>query len=112
VSRKPDKTLVLLSGELKTPPLSMEARREAGFQLRRLQRGELIPMPHSRPMTKAVGPRCHELRIQDENAIWRIVYRIDADEILILDVFSKKTPTTPAAVINACKARLKMWDGP
>ena len=107
---KPDKALVLLSGEIKTPPLSTEARREAGFLLRRLQQGDLIPLPHSRPMTKAIGPRCHELRIQDENATWRIMYRIDPSEILILDVFSKKTQTTPTTVIDACKARLKRWD--
>ena len=37
VAKKPDKTLVILSGEIKTPPLSTEARREAGFLLRRLQ---------------------------------------------------------------------------
>ncbi len=102
--------MVLLSGEINPPPLSTEARREAGFLLRRLQQGELIPLPHSRPMTKAVGPRCHELRIQDENATWRIMYRIDPSEILSPDVFTKKTQTTPATVIDACKQRLKKWD--
>jgi phage-related protein len=61
-------------------------------------------------MTKAIGPRCHELRIQDEDATWRVMYRIDLDEILILEVFSKKTQKTPASVIDACKARLKRWD--
>jgi phage-related protein len=110
VPKKPDKALVILSGEIKTPPLSTEARREAGVLLRRLQQGELIHLPHSRPMTKAIGPRCHELRIQDETATWRIMYRIDPDEILILDVFSKKTQTTPASVIGACKQRIKRWD--
>lgn len=110
MSKKPDKVLILLSGEIKTPPMSTEARREAGFLLRRLQQGEMLSLPHSRPMTKAVGPRCHELRIQDESATWRIMYRIDPDEILILDVFSKKTQATPAAVIDACKKRLKKWD--
>lgn len=110
VAQRPGKTLVILSGEIKTPPLSTEARREAGFFLRRLQQGELISPPHSRPMTKAIGPRCHELRIQDEDATWRIMYRIDTDELLIIDVFSKKTQKTPASVIGACKARLKNWD--
>jgi phage-related protein len=112
VSKKPDKALAILSGEIKTPPLSTEARREAGFLLRRLQQGELIPLPHSRPMTKAIGARRHELRIQDENATSRIMYRIDPDEILILDVFSKKAQTTPVSVIDACKSRLKTWDQP
>ena len=26
-----------------------------------------------------IGARCHELHIRDENANWRIIYRIDAD---------------------------------
>lgn len=46
VAKKPDKALVLLSGEIKTPPLSVEARREAGFLLRRLQQGELLSLQH------------------------------------------------------------------
>jgi hypothetical protein len=44
------KPLVWLHGEVKTPPFSRVARLEAGFLLRRLQNGELINMPVSRPM--------------------------------------------------------------
>jgi len=58
----------------------------------------------------AIGARCHELRIIDEGASWRIVYRADSDAIVILEVFSKKTPATPQSVINACKARLREYD--
>lgn len=72
-----DKPLVWLSGEVKTPPFSSEARIEAGFLLRKLQAGHVLAMPHSRPMP-SIGPRCHELRIQDKDKTWRIVYRIDA----------------------------------
>ena len=51
------------------------------------------------------------MRIQDENATWRIVYRDDLDCIVIVDVFAKKTQRTPlAAVIQRCKARLKAYD--
>jgi len=45
-----DKPLVWLHGEIRTPPLSSAARTETGFLLRRLQKGELLSMPHSRPM--------------------------------------------------------------
>jgi hypothetical protein len=45
-----DKPLVWLHGEIKTPPFSRAARIEAGFLLRRLQRGEQITMPASRAM--------------------------------------------------------------
>ena len=58
----------------------------------------------------SVGQSCHELRITDENRIWRIVYRIDADAIVILEVFEKKTSKTPKPIIDNCKARLRRYD--
>ncbi|MFQ5792758.1 MAG: type II toxin-antitoxin system RelE/ParE family toxin [Acidobacteriota bacterium] len=104
-----DKPLVWLEGEVKTPPFSQAARLEAGFLLRALQQGEKLGLPHSRPMP-VVGPRCHELRIPDENATWRIIYRLDPDAIIIVEVFAKKTQQTPKYVINNSKARLKRYD--
>ena len=58
----------------------------------------------------SVGPRCHELRIRDEDHVWRIVYRIDSDAIVVLEVFDKKTQQTPRTVIQTCKARLQRYD--
>lgn len=104
-----DKPIVWLHGEVKTPPLSAAARIETGFQLRRLQKGEKLSMPHSRPMP-SIGIGCHEIRIDDENKIWRIVYRIDSDAILILEVFKKKTRITPKEVIENCKRRIRLYD--
>ena len=104
-----DKPLVWLYGEVKTPPLSTPARLEAGFLLRRLQRGETLGMPQSRPMT-SIGPRCYELRINDETQTWRIIYRIDKDAVIIAEVFSKKTAQTPKRVIDACQRRLSEYD--
>src|SRR5262245_62024561 len=100
-----DKPLAWLHGEIKTPPFSATARIEAGILLRRLQRGESIAMPHSRPMP-AVGQGCHELRIQDANRAWRIVYAVRSDAIVILDVFAKTTAKTPRSVIETCRKRL------
>jgi phage-related protein len=85
-----DKPLVWMHAEVKSPPLSREARLETGFMLRKLQRGHSLEMPHSRPMP-AIGERCHELRIMDIDTTWRIIYRVDSDAIVIADVFSKKT---------------------
>ena len=104
-----DKPLVWLHGQIKTPPFSPAARLEAGYLLRRLQQGESLALPHSRPMP-AIGPRCHELKIIDEDLTWRIIYRIDHDAIVLLEVFSKKTRETPKATIDLCKARLKSYD--
>ena len=99
-----DKPLIWLAGQVATPPMSKEARLEAGYLLRLLQAGRSLAMPHSRPMP-AIGKRCHELRIPDQAATWRIFYRVDADAVLILEVLQKKTPATPEAVIDLCKQR-------
>jgi phage-related protein len=104
-----DKPLAWLHGEVKTPPFSESARIEAGTLLRRLQRGEKLGLPHSRPMP-AIGSRCHELRIQDADVTWRIVYRLDVDAVIIADVFAKKTQATPPDVIETCQRRLSRYD--
>ena len=104
-----DKDLVWLQGEVRTPPFSQAARLEAGFLLRQLQQGINLTMPQSRPMP-VIGRRCHELRINDENTTWRIVYRTDEDAILILVVFEKKTCATPKQIIDTCKYRIRKYD--
>lgn len=104
-----DKPLVWLHGEVKTPPFSPEARLEAGVLLRRLQQGESLGLPHSRPMP-SVGARCHELRVNDQGVAWRIIYRVDPDAIIILEVFFKKTRRTPQDVIDTCSQRLRAYD--
>jgi len=58
----------------------------------------------------SIGTRCHELRINDENRKWRIIYRIYSDAILILEVFEKKTSKTPKSIIDICKQRIKRYD--
>ena len=104
-----DRPLVWLHGEIKTPPFAQAARIEAGYLLRLLQKGQTLGLPQSRPMP-VVGPRCHELRVRDAGADWRIVYRLDADAVVILEVFSKKTRATPKTVIEACTRRLREYD--
>jgi phage-related protein len=104
-----DRPLVWLRGEVKTPPFSAEARVEAGGLLRRLQRGERLGMPHSRPMP-VIGRRCHELRLGDAGKTWRIVCRLDGDAVVIVDVFQKGTQQTPTRVIQDCRRRLVLYD--
>ena len=108
-AEQPRKPIAWLKGEVRTPPFSRAARIEAGWLLGRLQDREKLGMPHSRPIP-SIGPRCHELRIRDENVNWRIIYRIDADAILILDVFVKKSRQLRQAVIAACQRRLTGYD--
>ena len=77
--------------------------------LRQLQRGDSLGMPQSRPMP-GIGQRCNELRVTDAGSNWRIIYRIDRDAILILEVFAKKTTATPKEVIDITSRRLKEYD--
>jgi phage-related protein len=104
-----DRPLVWLRGEVKSPPFSREARLESGFLLRRLQRGETLSLPHSRPMPN-IGAGCHELRIVDREKTWRIIYRLDPDAIVIVEVFQKTTTQTPKVVIDNCRRRLRRYD--
>ena len=103
--KRKEKPLVWIKGEVKTPPFSREARIEAGFLLRQLQAGEKIAMPQSRPI-KQIETGCHELRITDKKTEWRIVYAIESDCIVILDIFEKKTEKTPKNIIAKCKERI------
>jgi phage-related protein len=104
-----DKPLVWLHGEVKTPPFGVAARIQAGYLLRLLQMGEMLAMPHSRPMP-SIGDRCHELRIGDQDVDWRVVYRVDVDAIVILEVFGKTTKRTPTRVVEVCKRRIAHYD--
>jgi phage-related protein len=104
-----DKPLVWLHGEVRTPPLSQQARLETGVLLRRIQQGEPLGMPVSRPMP-SIGPRCYELRIVDDDSTWRVVYRIDDDAMVIAEVFKKKTQVTPRDAIETCQRRLRRYD--
>jgi len=104
-----EKPLVWLHGKVKTPPFSPTGRLEAGHLLRLLQKGHSLSLPHSRPMP-GIGARCHELRVTDGPLTWRLIYRLDADAVVIAEVFAKKTAQTPPGVIATCRARLREYD--
>ena len=103
------KPLAWLEGEVRTPPFSREARLEAGELLRRLQEGEKLDLPHSRPMPE-IGAGCHELRVTDERMQHRIFYAIRPDAIVVLGVLQEKTRVTPKDVLRACAARLRRFE--
>ena len=97
----------------KLVPIVMLGRRlevpENNVLLRQLQRGDPLLLPHSRPMP-SIGRRVHELRVPDADVTWRIVYRLDADAIVIGEVFAKKSAQTPQLVITTCQKRFKAYD--
>ena len=49
-------------------------------------------------------------RVADAAHAWRIVYRVDADAIVILDVFAKTTRQTPRRIIESCRERCGRYD--
>ena len=77
--------------------------------LRLLQQGERLGMPQAEPLPD-VGSRCGALRVRDAGHNWRIMYRIDADAVLILEVYPKKTRKIPDEVIERCQQRLRQYD--
>lgn len=88
-----------LHGEVRTPPFSRSGRIEAGFLLRRLQDGELIEMPLSRPM-RDIGAACHELRVDVPHRC-----RGDRDPRSL----PKKSRSTPKQVIDVAKKHLRAY---
>lgn len=103
------KPLVWLHGEIKSPPFTAAGRQEAGMLLRQLQHGERLGMPQAEALPD-VGPRCGALRVRDAGHNWRIMYRIDIDAVLILEVYPKKTRTIPDEIIERCQRRLIRYD--
>jgi len=104
-----DKPLVWLRGEVKTPPFTLTLGLRPVSCCGVCSAGKiwrcLIP-DQCRPS----APRCHELRVQDQDKSWRIVCRIDGDAIVILEVFRKTTQQTPLRVIEDCKRRLRNYE--
>lgn len=88
--------------------MAIEARREVGFLLRQLQEGISLSLPASRPMPEIEG-RCHELRVKDGSHDWRVVYAVERDAILILEVFGKDSKKTSKQVKDVCRKRVREY---
>jgi phage-related protein len=81
------------------------ARRTAGYQLDRVQRGQ--EADDWKPM-KAVGPGVRELRIRDRSSAFRVIYLAKlADRIVVLHAFRKKTQRTAKADIELAASRFR-----
>jgi phage-related protein len=70
---------------------SDDARRDAGFQLDRVQRGK---EPHDWKPMNAIGSGVREIRIHEENE-YRVLYIAKfAEAVYVLHAFTKKTQQT------------------
>lgn len=81
------------------------ARREAGFQLDKVQRG--FDPDHWKPM-KSVGAGAREIRVRDETGSFRVIYYAQlADAVYVVHCFQKKTPKTSSSDIKLARTRFK-----
>ena len=82
---------------------SVDAKREAGYQLDRVQRG--LDPTDWKPMT-TIGQGVREIRIKVDGQ-WRIVYIAKfEDAVYVLHAFRKKTQKTTKSDIDAAKRAL------
>ena len=79
------------------------ARREAGYQLDKVQRGEqpddFRPMP-------AIGKGVEEIRVWDDTGTYRVIYTARlADAVYVLHAFQKKTQTAAKRDVELARRR-------
>ena len=82
-------------------------RRELGESLLKLQQGLSLGLPHSRPMPN-VMQGVHELRLRDDNGIYRVFYYVkSARGIFVFHAFTKRTQKTSDRDTQLAWKRLK-----
>ena len=81
------------------------ARRGAGYQLERVQRG--LDPDDWKPM-KSIGEGVREIRVRDASSAYRVVYIATfRDAIFVLHAFAKKAQRTPARELKLAESRFK-----
>ncbi len=84
-----------------------DARSEAGFQLREVQKGN---DPADWKPLKRVGPGVREIRIRDQAGAFRVIYLATVgDTVVVLHAFQKKTEQTARRDIELATSRLQLW---
>ena len=84
-----------------------EVRGDLADAVARLDEGQTLTMPLSRPMP-GIGHGVHELRLKDRSGAYRVVYAIVRSGIVYLvHGFKKTTRKTPTRSIEVARRRLK-----
>ena len=83
-----------------------DAKRDAGYQLDRVQHGlqpdDFKPMP-------AIGKGVEEIRVWDDAGTYRVIYTARlADAVYVLHAFQKKTQATSKRDIDLAKQRFAL----
>ena len=89
--------------DLRAFPLN--ARRDAGYQLDKVQRG--LEPSDWKPMT-TVGRGVREIRIREDSGAFRVIYVASLSErIYVLHAFQKQSQKTSVKDLDLAKARFK-----
>jgi phage-related protein len=82
-----------------------DARRDAGFQIGRLQLG--LDPNDWKPM-KTVGPGVREIRVREASGAYRVIYIATLeDAVYVLHAFRKKTQATSKRDLDLATTRFK-----
>ena len=82
-----------------------DARRDAGFQLRKVQRGA---DPSDWKSMARIGSGVREIRIREDSGAFRVIYLASRPEgVYVLHCFQKKTEATSRQDIELARNRLK-----
>ena len=84
---------------------SLDARREAGYQLDKVQHGE---NPFDWKPMQTVGSGVREIRITDSDGAFRVIYVAKFEKVVyVLHAFQKKTQKTRKADLDIAKRAYK-----
>jgi phage-related protein len=100
------KSVVFVGSSLKDlKDFPEDARREAGYQLRRVQRGE--EPADWKPMA-TIGAGVREIRLRQASGAFRVIYVANVGErIFVLHAFQKKSQRTSQTDIGLAQARYR-----
>jgi phage-related protein len=100
------KPVIFLSGSLDDlRSFPADARRQAGYQLDRVQRG--LDPDDWRPMP-SIGAGVRELRVRERAGAFRVIYVATfADAVYVLHAFQKKTRQTAKRDLDLAASRLR-----
>lgn len=85
------------------------ARRDAGFQIDRVQRG--LDPDDWKPMS-TIGPGVREIRVRDASGAYRVIYVASfADAVYVLHAFQKKSQRTALRDLALAQGRFRGLKG-
>jgi phage-related protein len=87
----------------------IEVRKDLGAILTKLQKGETVGYPDTKPMS-VVAKGVFEIRLKDASGIFRAFYLIKTEHgIVVFHSFKKKSQKTPKHEIETARSRLHTY---